>query len=86
MEWLWTIIVGLVIGVIARFLLPGRDPIGFIGTLIVGVLGALIGTWLWGTLFPNNDNQGVAIFAGVVVAIILLAIYRSMTYKRRTVR
>ena len=82
MYWLWVIVVGLVIGALARLLMPGRDPIGILGTLVVGVLGALIGTWLWDVILPNNDNQGVALFAGVVVAMVLLWAYRRMTYRR----
>ncbi|HKE53432.1 MAG TPA: hypothetical protein VKC55_01520, partial [Actinomycetota bacterium] len=42
------VLVGLVVGVLARFLLPGRDPIGFLGTLVIGILGAVLGGWLAG--------------------------------------
>ena len=86
MEWIWTIIVGLIIGALARLIMPGRDPIGIIGTLVIGVLGAIIGTWLWNVLLPDNDNEGVAIIAGVVVAVILLFIYGQMTYRRGAAR
>lgn len=81
-NWLYLIIAGLIIGAIARLLMPGRDPVGFLGTLIVGVVGVLIGGILWDLLLPNNDNDGVAVFAGLVVAMILLWIYRRMTYRR----
>jgi uncharacterized membrane protein YeaQ/YmgE (transglycosylase-associated protein family) len=84
MVWIWTIIVGLVVGAVARFLLPGKDPIGFVGTLVIGVLGAIIGTWLWNLLLPNNDNQGVAVIAALVVAVILLLIYRAVVHRRGT--
>ena len=84
MEYLWVALVGLVIGLVARFLLPGRDPIGLIGTLAVGVIGALVGTWLWNLIFPDNDNEGVAIFAGLIVAIVLLLIIRAVTGRGRT--
>ena len=79
---IYLIIAGLVIGAIARLLMPGPDPIGFIGTLLVGVLGVVIGGILWDTLLPNNDNDGVAVFAGVVVAMILLWIYRRFAARR----
>ena len=84
MEYLWVALVGLVIGLVARFLLPGRDPIGLIGTLAVGVIGALVGTWLWNLIFPDNDNEGVAIFAGLIVAIVLLLIIRAVTGRGKT--
>jgi uncharacterized membrane protein YeaQ/YmgE (transglycosylase-associated protein family) len=82
MSWLIVIVVGLIIGAVARLLMPGRDPIGILGTLVIGVVGALLGTWLWNALLPNNDNQGIALFAGVVVAMILLWFYRRLTYRR----
>jgi uncharacterized membrane protein YeaQ/YmgE (transglycosylase-associated protein family) len=80
---LWTILVGIVIGFLARLLMPGRDPIGFLMTVVIGVAGALIGTYLWDeVLFKDSDNEGVAIFAGVVVAMLLLWIYRQVLYGR----
>jgi uncharacterized membrane protein YeaQ/YmgE (transglycosylase-associated protein family) len=83
---LWVILIGIVIGFLARFLMPGRDPIGFLMTAVIGVAGALIGTYLWDeVLFKDSDNEGVALFAGVVVAMVLLWIYRQVTYGRRRV-
>ena len=82
MSILWLVIVGAVIGVVARFLMPGRDPIGFVGTILLGIVGAVLGGWLWDELFPRNDNEGVAVFAGVVVAMVLLFIYRKIAYGR----
>lgn len=85
MNLLWVILVGIVIGLLARLLMPGRDPIGFLMTAAIGIAGALIGTYLWDeVLFKDSDNEGVALFAGVVVAVLLLWIYRSMTYGRKT--
>ena len=84
MFWVAAIIVGLLVGLVARFLLPGRDPIGIFATLLIGVAGVLIGTWLWeDVLFKNNnDNDGFAIFAGVVVTMIILWVIRKMSYGR----
>ena len=80
---LWVILMGLVIGLLARLLMPGRDPIGFLMTAVIGIAGALIGTYLWDeVLFKDSDNEGVALFAGLVVAMILLWIYRQLTHKR----
>ena len=80
---LWIIVVGIIVGVLARLLMPGRDPIGFVMTAVIGIAGALIGTYLWDeVLFKDSDNEGVAILAGVVVAMILLFLYRQMTYGR----
>ena len=82
MSILWLIVVGAVIGVVARFLMPGRDPIGFVGTILLGIVGAVLGGWAWNAIMPNNDNEGVAVFAGIVTAMILLFIYRKVTYGR----
>ena len=83
---LWVILVGIIVGFLARLLMPGRDPIGFLMTAIIGIAGALIGTYLWDSvLFKDSDNEGVALFAGVVVAMILLWIYRQVTYGRKRV-
>ena len=79
----WAIPVGIIVGILARLLMPGRDPIGFIMTAVIGIAGALIGTYLWDeVIFKDSDNEGVALFAGVVVAMILLWIYRQLTYGR----
>ena len=79
---IWFIIAGAIIGLLARLILPGRDPIGLIGTIILGIVGALIGGYLWEALF--GANKGVAWIGSIIVAVILLAIYRSMTYRRGT--
>jgi uncharacterized membrane protein YeaQ/YmgE (transglycosylase-associated protein family) len=81
-NWLYLIVAGLIIGALARLIMPGRDPIGIIGTLLIGVVGVILGGILWNALLPNNDNDGVAVFAGVVVALVLLWLYRRMTYRR----
>ena len=79
----WVIITGVIIGFLARLLMPGRDPIGFAMTALIGIVGALIGTYLWTeVLFKDNDNEGVAMAAGVVVAVVLLWLYRAVTYGR----
>ncbi|HYN35884.1 MAG TPA: GlsB/YeaQ/YmgE family stress response membrane protein [Actinomycetota bacterium] len=83
MSILWLVIVGAVIGIIARFLMPGRDPIGFIGTVLLGIVGAVLGGWLYNEIFPSNANDGVAVFAGVVVAMVLLFVYRKIASGRQ---
>ena len=80
---LWAIPVGIIVGMLARLLMPGRDPIGFVMTAVIGIAGALIGTYLWEeVLFKDSDNEGVALVGGVIVAMILLFVYRQMTYGR----
>jgi uncharacterized membrane protein YeaQ/YmgE (transglycosylase-associated protein family) len=68
-------LIGLVVGILARFLVPGRNPIGFIGTLVIGVVGAIIGGWLAGAVFP--ETQGIDWLASILVAILLVLVVRS---------
>ncbi|MET0662342.1 MAG: GlsB/YeaQ/YmgE family stress response membrane protein, partial [Ilumatobacteraceae bacterium] len=48
------IVVGLVVGLLARLLVPGRDPIGLLGTLVIGIVGAVLGGWLAGAFFRET--------------------------------
>src|SRR4029453_3253769 len=60
------ILIGLVAGLVARFSVPGRDPIGLVGTLLIGVIGAVIGGWLAGEVFA--ETAGVDWIASILVA------------------
>ena len=81
-EIIYFILIGLVIGAVARLLMPGRDPIGFIGTILVGIVGAIVGGYLWRAIFSNTE--GVEWIGSIIVAMALLWIYRRMTYGRTT--
>lgn len=96
MHWLWIFIIGLVIGIVAKFLMPGRDPGGFIITAIIGIVGSFIGGWIARAIFGVGGGTvatdavggvgGIWGFVfGVIGAIILLAIYRMVTGRNRTV-
>jgi len=69
------IIFGLVVGIIAKFLMPGRDPGGFIITAIIGIVGALIGTFIGRALWGGVDYEAGWITA-ILGSIILLVGYR----------
>jgi uncharacterized membrane protein YeaQ/YmgE (transglycosylase-associated protein family) len=68
------VLVGAVVGVIARFLVPGDDPLGVIGTIVLGIIGAVIGGWLAGAVFEDTD--GVDWIASIVVAVLLVLAVR----------
>ena len=68
------ILVGAVVGVIARFLVPGDDPLGIVGTIVLGIVGAVIGGWLAGAVF--EDTEGVDWIASIVVAVLLVLAVR----------
>jgi uncharacterized membrane protein YeaQ/YmgE (transglycosylase-associated protein family) len=76
------IIVGAIIGVVARLIMPGRQRIGMIMTVLIGAVGGLIGSAAASAFGYHNANGGVAwipFFVGVVVAVILIAIYEAVT-------
>jgi len=73
---IWTIIIGFVAGVIAKFIMPGKDPGGFLVTIGIGIAGSLIANFLGGALGWYGDGRNAGIFGSTVGAIILLAIYR----------
>lgn len=77
MDLLWTIIVGFVIGVVAKFFVPGEGPSGFILTTVLGIAGAYVGRWLLVDVFALTSSIG---FIGSVVgAMALLLVHRLLT-------
>jgi uncharacterized membrane protein YeaQ/YmgE (transglycosylase-associated protein family) len=76
------ILFGLVVGVIAKFLMPGRDPGGFIVTILLGIAGALIGGFIGRAMGLYEANQGAGWIMSILGAIILLALYRMMVRRR----
>jgi uncharacterized membrane protein YeaQ/YmgE (transglycosylase-associated protein family) len=73
---LGTLIIGLLAGIVAKLLMPGRDPGGFIITMVLGVGGAFVATWLGQTLGWYQVGQAAGFLGAVVGSIILLVIYR----------
>jgi uncharacterized membrane protein YeaQ/YmgE (transglycosylase-associated protein family) len=77
------ILFGLVVGVIAKLLMPGRDPGGFIITILLGIAGAMIGGLIGRAMGFYGQNEGAGWLMSILGAIILLALYRMMV--KRTV-
>ena len=84
MSIVWMLVVGLIVGAIAKLLMPGRDPGGMVVTMILGVAGALVAGFLGRSLGWYREGEPVGILASVVGAILLLVVYR-MFAKRRLV-
>jgi uncharacterized membrane protein YeaQ/YmgE (transglycosylase-associated protein family) len=80
-----TLIIGLIVGVIAKLLMPGKDPGGFIVTTILGIAGAFVAKFIGQALGWYQEGQPAGFIASVVGAILLLAIYRLLTKGRATV-
>ena len=83
MSILWAIIVGFIVGVIAKFLMPGRDPGGFFVTAVLGIVGALLATFLGQALGMYAAGQAAGFIASVIGAMIVLAIYHVIRGRRR---
>lgn len=73
---LWAIIIGLVIGAIAKLLMPGRDPGGFVITILLGIAGSLIAGFLGRSLGWYREGEPAGLIASIVGAVILLFLYR----------
>ena len=77
MEILLFIVMGLIAGLIARALMPGRDPMGWIGTALLGIVGALLGGFLFG-----GGDSAVGYLGAIVGAFIVLLVYRLVAGRR----
>jgi len=76
------IVAGLIIGVIARALVPGRQNMSIWMTILVGVIAALIGGFLWEAIFPDND--GIAWIGSIIVGVVLVWLYALITTRGHT--
>lgn len=82
MGFLWTILIGLFAGIVAKLLMPGRDPGGFIITILLGIGGALLASFIGRALGLYSPDEPAGFIGAVIGAIIILVIYRLI--KRRT--
>lgn len=84
MDIIVTLIIGLLAGIVAKFLMPGRDPGGFIITTLLGIAGAFVATYLGQAVGWYRAGEGAGFIGAVVGAVILLAIYRMIAGRRTT--
>ncbi len=85
MEVLGMILFGGVVGVIAKFLMPGKDPGGIIVTIILGILGSLLGGFLFNSIGLGGGERYAGWIGSILGAIILLVLYRLIAGRRRAV-
>jgi uncharacterized membrane protein YeaQ/YmgE (transglycosylase-associated protein family) len=83
--WIGWVIFGLIVGIVGKFLMPGRDPGGFIVTILLGIAGALLGGFVGRALGFYQEGEPAGFIMAVIGAIVLLAIYRAVIGRRRTV-
>jgi len=85
MSVIWTIIIGFIAGVVAKFIMPGdNEPSGFILTAILGIVGAFVATYLGQALGWYRPGEGAGLVGAVVGSIIVLLIYGFVAARRRT--
>lgn len=79
MQYVWWLIIGLIAGALARLIMPGRDPMGILATIILGVLGSILGGFVSTFIFRSNDQAGFhpgGLIMSLLGAILLLWIWR----------
>jgi uncharacterized membrane protein YeaQ/YmgE (transglycosylase-associated protein family) len=87
MDIIWTIIIGFVAGIIAKFIMPGRnEPSGFIMTTILGIVGALVATFLGRAIGWYGPGEGANFIGAIVGAIIVLAVWGMISRRSTTAR
>jgi len=80
--WIAWIIIGALAGMIAKAIMPGRDPQGCIVTILLGICGAVVAGWLGHQLGWYRPNQGAGFIAAIVGAILILFVYRLILGRR----
>lgn len=83
MSILGWILFGFVVGLIARAIMPGRDPLGLIGTTVLGIVGALLGGWLGQAFGFYGPDEGAGFIAATIGAVVVLFLYYTITGRRR---
>ena len=85
MTIIWAIIIGFLVGLVAKFLMPGRDPGGFIVTTLLGIVGALVATFLGQAMGIYAAGQAAGFIGAVIGAIVVLLVYHMIRGRRRVV-
>jgi uncharacterized membrane protein YeaQ/YmgE (transglycosylase-associated protein family) len=76
MTILWTILIGFLVGLVAKFLMPGRDPGGFIITVLIGIAGSFVATYLGAAMGWYQQGETAGFIAAGLGSIVLLLLYR----------
>jgi len=79
------IVFGLIVGAIAKLVMPGRDPGGIIVTILLGIVGAVLGGWIGRALNMYGPEEPAGFVMALVGAVVVLALYRMAVGRRRVV-
>jgi uncharacterized membrane protein YeaQ/YmgE (transglycosylase-associated protein family) len=81
---IWELIIGLIVGAVAKFIMPGKDPGGIWITMLIGVVGSFIATWLGQLIGWYKEGQSAGFIMSVLGAVLLLFIYKLIRGKTAT--
>jgi uncharacterized membrane protein YeaQ/YmgE (transglycosylase-associated protein family) len=85
---IYLLVIGIVAGFIARALVPGPDPMGIVGTIVLGIVGSFIGGFLGWALFGKDFDEGAlqasGVIGSIIGAVIALLVYRAFTHRSGT--
>lgn len=81
---LWILFIGFLVGLVAKFFMPGRDPGGFIITILLGIGGAMLANWAGGAFGIYGQGEPVGFIAAVLGAMAILFMYRAVSNKRNS--
>ena len=76
------IVFGVIVGVLAKLVMPGRDPGGFIIAMLLGIVGAVVGGYVGRALGMYQPNEPAGLLMSIVGAVVVLAIYRMVAHRR----
>jgi uncharacterized membrane protein YeaQ/YmgE (transglycosylase-associated protein family) len=84
MDILLWLVFGLVVGIVAKLIMPGNDPGGLIITMVLGIVGAMLGGWLGRVMGLYREGEAAGFIMAVVGAVVILALYRLIIPSRRS--
>lgn len=85
MHYIWVAIIGVIVGALAKLIMPGKDPGGIIITMILGIAGSFLGTFIGRALGMYSQGEAAGFIMSLIGAIILLALYRMFIGRRARV-
>ena len=82
MHWLWVVLIGLVVGALAKLIMPGKDPGGIIVTVLLGIAGSVVGTLIGRGVGLYQEGQSAGFIVSILGSLLILGIYHF--FRRRT--
>lgn len=75
MHWIWVVLIGLLVGAVAKLVMPGKDPGGFIVTVLLGIAGSVVGTWIGRSVGWYQEGQSAGLMVSILGALLILTVY-----------